>query len=142
MSNFLATHDDPLSLALSPSEALEITAGDPQASELILYRAEFVECGVWEVTRGTFVGENIGFGEHMHVLKGRATIMNADGTTLELHPGISFVALPGWRGRWQVHETLRKIYVIWRIPPPISSHSSSNQGQPTKLCSVSSRSPQ
>ena len=65
MSNFLATHDDPLSLALSPSEALEITAGDPQASELILYRAEFVECGVWEVTRGTFVGENIGFGEHM-----------------------------------------------------------------------------
>jgi uncharacterized cupin superfamily protein len=71
MSNFLATHDDPLSLALSPSEALEITAGDPQASELTLYRDECVECGVWGVTPGTFIGENIGFGEHMYVLKGR-----------------------------------------------------------------------
>jgi uncharacterized protein len=72
---------------------------------------------VWGVTPGTFIGENIGFGEHMYVLKGQATITNADDTTLELHPGISFVALPGWRGRRQVHETLRKIYVIWRVPP-------------------------
>jgi len=121
MSNTLVTHDDPRSLALRPSEPLEITAGDPQASDLTLYRDDFVECGVWEVTPGTFLGENIGFGEHMHVLTGKATITSADGTTLELHPGLSFVALPGWRGRWQVHETLRKIYVIWTVPPQPAS---------------------
>lgn len=115
MTSSLLIHEDPLALALRPSEALETTAGDPQASDLTLHRDESVECGVWEVTPGTFIGQNIGFGEHMYVLKGRATITSDDGTTLQLHPGISFVALPGWRGRWQVHETLRKIYVIWRL---------------------------
>jgi uncharacterized cupin superfamily protein len=105
----LVSHEDPLSLSLRPSEALQTTAGDPQASDLTLHHDESVECCVWEVTPGTFIGE------YMHVLKGRATITSDDGTTLELRPGISFVALPGWRGRWQVHESLRKINVIWSV---------------------------
>lgn len=36
-------------------------------------------------------------------------------TTIELRPGVSFVARPGWRGEWHVRETVRKIYVIWRV---------------------------
>jgi uncharacterized cupin superfamily protein len=71
---------------------------------------------VWEVTPSSFLGENAGFGEYMYVLRGEGTVTSADGATLELRPGVSFVARPGWRGTWHVRETIRKIYVIWRMP--------------------------
>jgi uncharacterized protein len=52
----------------------------------------------------------------MYVLRGEGTVTSADGATLELRPGVSFVARPGWRGSWHVRETIRKIYVIWQAP--------------------------
>jgi uncharacterized cupin superfamily protein len=39
-----------------------------------------------------------------------------DGATVELRPGVSLVAPAGWRGRWDVRETVRKTYVIWQLP--------------------------
>ena len=125
MDNSLVSHDNLPSLALRPDEPLEVTDGDPRASVLVLYRDELVECGVWEVTPGTFVGENAGFGEHMYVLGGDGTVTSADGATLELHPGVAFVAPPGWRGRWHVREKVRKIYVIGRP----------RRGRPVSNCS-------
>lgn len=107
---------DAMERELRPDKPLAVTSGDPTASGLELYRDDVVECGLWEVTPGEFAGENSGFGEHMHVLCGEATVTSEDGTTVELRPGISFVARPGWRGRWNVRETVRKIYVIWTVP--------------------------
>jgi uncharacterized protein len=116
MPHSLVGHHDLLGLRLSSAGPLDVTMGDPRASDLELYRDDLVECGVWEVTPGSFLGENIGFGEHMYVLSGAGTVTSADGATLELRPGVSFVARPGWRGSWSVRETIRKIYVIWRVP--------------------------
>lgn len=112
----LVTLDDALAVELRPGEPLAVRSGEPRASMLELYRDDVVECGVWEVTPGEFAGENVGFGEHMHVLCGEATVTSEDGATAELHAGVSFVARAGWRGHWEVRETLRKIYVIWKMP--------------------------
>lgn len=116
LAPYLVSHRDALALQLRPDEPLAVTSGDPRASMLELYRDDVVECGVWEVTPGEFAGENAGFGEHMYVLCGEATVTSEDGTTVELRPGVSFVARAGWRGRWIVRETVRKIYVIWNVP--------------------------
>lgn len=109
----LVSHDDALALQLQPDEQLDVTSGDPRASVLELHRDDVVECGVWEVTPGEFAGENTGFSEHMHILCGEATVTSEDGATVELRPGVSFVARAGWRGRWHVRETVRKVYVLW-----------------------------
>lgn len=85
-----------------------VTGGDPRASACELYRDDLVECGVWEVTPGEFAGANAGFGEHMYVLYGEATVTSEDGATVELRPGVTFVARAGWRGRWEVRETVRR----------------------------------
>jgi uncharacterized protein len=114
LTPILVAHRDALTLELHPDNLLDVTAGRPHASVLRLYRDEVAECGVWEVTPGRFAGENTGFAEHMHVLYGEATVTSDDGTTVELGPGVTFVARAGWRGHWDVRKTVRKIYVIWK----------------------------
>jgi EutQ-like cupin domain len=71
---------------------------------------------VWEVTPGEFLGENLEFSEHVHILGGEATVTSEDGTSVELRPGVSFLTQAGWRGAWSVRKTVRKIYVVWRTP--------------------------
>lgn len=116
MPTSLVSHNDLLAVQLNPTGPLEVIDGDPRAFDVTLYRDEVVECGLWEVTPGAFLGENARFGEYMYVLRGEGTVTSADGATLELRPGISFVARPRWRGSWCVRETIRKIYVIWKMP--------------------------
>ena len=113
----LVSHADALTIELHPDEPLSVTRGEPRASVLSLYSDDVVECGVWEVTPGEFAGENAGFGEQMYVLAGEATVTSEDGSTVELRPGVWFVAREGWRGRWDVRSTVRKLYVIWRTRP-------------------------
>jgi len=110
----LIGHADPLALDLEPDEELAVIAGAPRASVRELYRDDAVEAGVWEVTPGVFAGENAGFGEQMYLLAGEATVTSDDGSTVELRPGVWFVARAGWRGTWEVRQTVRKLYVIWR----------------------------
>jgi uncharacterized cupin superfamily protein len=111
---FLVNDDEAVAMSLQPDEPLTVTRGDPRAFVKELYRDDGVQCGVWEVTPGQFTGENVGFGEHMHVLAGEATVTSEDGSTIRLLPGVRFCAPAGWRGRWEVRQTVRKIYVIYR----------------------------
>ncbi len=99
-----------------PDEALAVLDGDPRALVRELYGEGAGQSGLWEVTPGAFVAENDGFAEYMHILEGRGTVLSDDGSTLELRPGVKFIAHAGWRGRWAVTETIRKIYVIWADP--------------------------
>jgi uncharacterized cupin superfamily protein len=109
----LVGHADPMTLELQPDGPLAVVEGDPRAAILELYRDADVEAGVWEVTPGVFAGENAGFGEQMYVLAGEATVTSEDGSSVELRPGVWFVARDGWRGTWEVRSTVRKLYVIW-----------------------------
>ncbi len=89
------------------------TEGSPHESYFSAYIDGGTEVGVWECTPGRFPGTKEGINEMMHLLSGRATILDEDGTEHELGPGTMFVLLDGWRGEWQVHETVRKVYAIW-----------------------------
>ena len=97
-------------------EPLSVLEGDPRALVRELYGEGAGRSGLWEVTPGAFVAENDGFAEYMHILEGRGTVLSDDGSVLELQPGVKFIAPSGWRGRWVVTETIRKIYVIWTEP--------------------------
>jgi uncharacterized cupin superfamily protein len=110
----LVGHADPMTLELQPDGPLASVEGNPRAAIRTLYRDDEVEGGVWEVTPGVFAGENAGFAEQMYVLAGEATVTSEDGSSVELRPGVWFVAREGWRGTWDVRTTVRKLYLIWR----------------------------
>ena len=45
------------------------------------------------------------------MLSGVATITDEDGTSFQVGPGDVFVLPAGWSGRWDIAETLEKLYV-------------------------------
>ncbi len=90
------------------------TVGEPVESSRTLYADEHCEIGLWSCTPGEFPGAKDGIGEHMLILAGDATVTGADGTTVELRAGVSFVMPDGWRGTWKVRETIVKQYTIWQ----------------------------
>jgi uncharacterized protein len=87
--------------------------GEPLEADFEAYVSGETSVGVWECTPGCFPSSKSGVSEMMHFLSGRATITDADGTAHELGAGSMFLVVDGWRGEWQVHETVRKIYAIW-----------------------------
>ena len=88
-------------------------AGDPREADFDAYVEGDTSVGVWECTPGRFPGKKEGINEMMHLLAGRATITDEDGTVHELAAGSMFIVMDGWRGVWEVHETVRKVYAIW-----------------------------
>jgi uncharacterized cupin superfamily protein len=89
------------------------TAGKPIESELELYNDGHVEVGVWECTPGEFPSAKDGITEQMLFLSGDATIVGDDRTKYEVGPGTLIVTPDGWRGRWEIRQTVRKVYTIW-----------------------------
>jgi uncharacterized cupin superfamily protein len=87
-------------------------SGDPQVSTAGISDRDGVKVGVWECTPGGWPVVNRPDCEVAHILKGKATITDASGETRELTAGSVIVLPKGWTGRWDVHETVRKIYAI------------------------------
>jgi uncharacterized cupin superfamily protein len=111
----LLAHADARTQPLSTEHTLDdVTEGPALAHFEVLSEDDKAEVGVWEAQPGEFAGASAGSGEYMYILSGRVTVTSEDGSQLELREGVSFVAPDGWRGRWRVHETTRKVYVIWR----------------------------
>jgi uncharacterized cupin superfamily protein len=83
-------------------------SGDPKTS--ILRFDTTVKTGVWECQPGGWqsTGEDT---EVCYILTGRATITDGDtGARYELSAGDVIVQPKGWSGRWEVTETIRKVY--------------------------------
>jgi uncharacterized cupin superfamily protein len=108
-----AVHADAQTLTL-PEPAPKATSLDGQLeSAVTIWEAAdgSARAGVWECTPGEFTTARDGYGDVAQILSGRATVVGEDGVQVEVGPG-SVLALPeGWRGRWIVHETIRKTYV-------------------------------
>ncbi|MFD0860449.1 cupin domain-containing protein [Roseovarius aquimarinus] len=69
--------------------------------------------GVWECTPGRFTADRTSAGEYCHIISGRATVRNEDGSTpRDIGPGDLLVLPQGWKGEWEIHEHMRKLYVI------------------------------
>jgi uncharacterized cupin superfamily protein len=91
------------------------TAGEPVEFEQELYNDGRVQMGLWECTPGEFPSVKDGITEQMLFVAGDATIVGEDGSVFEVRPGSLIVTPDGWRGRWEIRETVRKIYTIWQV---------------------------
>ena len=69
--------------------------------------------GVWECMPGRFTADRTAAGEYCHIIAGRASVTNADGSgTRDVGPGDLLVLPQGWTGSWEIHERLRKMFII------------------------------
>ncbi len=107
------------------SELADKLLGQPSAEPLtgnILTRSEVfftspderIVSGTWECEPGASRWEFTGRGEIIHVLSGRMTVQRDGEDGVELSAGSSAVFELGWCGVWTVHETLRKVFVVYR----------------------------
>lgn len=77
--------------------------------------------GIWECEPGTFTATRDDCTEVCQIVAGRASIVGDDGTSAELAAGSLLILPQGWRGRWTIHETIRKTWAIITAPPENST---------------------
>lgn len=73
-----------------------------------------VVSGVWESEPGVSRWEFLTRGEIIHVVAGRMTVQRDDEEPTEVTAGTTAYFPIGWCGVWTVHETLRKVFVVYR----------------------------
>jgi uncharacterized cupin superfamily protein len=89
-------------------------SGDPQLHVRTVAPDAPGNTGVWECQPGGWPIVDRTDTEVCYVLSGAATITDdATGTKHELRAGDLLVLPVGWSGRWDVTETLRKVYAIY-----------------------------
>ncbi|MBL0371234.1 DUF861 domain-containing protein [Rhizobium sp. KVB221] len=105
----LATID--LGEALPKATSIE---GDQREASHTLWTSDdgLVEVGVWECTPGRFTAARETNSEICHIVSGRVSLHNSDGTTKEVGPGEVLVLPIGWKGEWTIHEKTRKLYFM------------------------------
>ncbi len=86
-------------------------AGAPMTATRVLLDAGPLQAGIWECTPGGWSITRRPNTEVVHILRGLARITDADGAVYELVAGSVHVFPVGWSGRWDIVETIRKVYV-------------------------------
>jgi uncharacterized cupin superfamily protein len=83
-----------------------------QTAGLTLWKDGEQEVGIWECTAGPsrWVLETH---EEIYIISGRMTVARDGSEPLDLGAGDAAVFPRGWSGTWQIHEKLRKLYVIF-----------------------------
>ena len=98
----------PTTLSPGQQEASSVLWSSPDDSTKI---------GVWECSPGHFTADRTAAGEYCHIMSGRATVSNDDGSaSRDIGPGDLLVLPQGWTGQWVVHEHMRKLFVIDATP--------------------------
>ena len=88
-------------------------SGDPQISWTAFDSSEDVKVGVWEAAPGGWPIVNRENTETCYIVGGRATITDEEtGEKNEISAGHVVTFPKGWSGRWDVIETIRKVYCI------------------------------
>lgn len=72
-----------------------------------------VSAGYWRAEPGVEEWEFDGYGEIIFVLSGRMTVKEEGADPIEVGPGESAIFPVGWKGTWDVTETLSKFYVVF-----------------------------
>ena len=73
-----------------------------------------IKTGTWECEVGTSRWEFVDRGEFIHVLSGSMVCTEDGQEPVELTAGSTAVFPLGWRGEWDVRQTLRKVFTIYR----------------------------
>ncbi|MBB6421144.1 cupin domain-containing protein [Streptomyces sp. AK010] len=88
-------------------------SGDPQLGVLRFDTKETCLAGVWESQPGGWPVENREDTETCYILSGRAVVTDAaTGESFEISAGDVIVQPKDWSGRWDVKETIRKVYSV------------------------------
>jgi uncharacterized cupin superfamily protein len=90
----------------------EATGEEMQTSGLTLWQDGEQEIGVWECTPGPSYWK-LETHEFVHIVAGRMTVTAEGSEPIEVSAGNVAVFPRGWAGSWQIHETIRKVYVIF-----------------------------
>ena len=89
--------------------AAEVIEGRPTVGAAALGLVAGAEIGIWEMTVGGARDTEVD--EIFVVLSGRGSVLFEDGESIDLSPGTAVLLTAGEQTRWQVYETLRKVYV-------------------------------
>lgn len=88
--------------------------GDPQIAIQTLAPLAVGSLGVWECQPGGWPVVNRPDTEFTYILSGKATLTDdATGEGREIGAGDLVILPPGWSGRWDVIEPVRKVYAIY-----------------------------
>lgn len=68
--------------------------------------------GVWTCTPGSFPISNPTTSEAFHILEGVFFLTNEDGTSQRCVAGDTILLPKGWSGRWDIIETVKKVWVV------------------------------
>ena len=90
----------------------EATGEPMQTTGKTLWADGDQEVGVWECTPGPSHW-TLETNEAVYILSGRMTVTPDDGRPQDIGPGDTAVFPRGWQGSWQIHETIRKLYVLF-----------------------------
>ncbi len=86
-------------------------SGTPTTWTRVLLDAGPLNVGIWECTPGGWSITNRPNTEIVHILRGAARITDVSGEVRHLGAGSVCVLPIGWSGRWDIDETIRKVYV-------------------------------
>ncbi len=92
---------------------LEEATGDPMATHGVeIWVDGGTSAGIWQCTPGPsyWVQEE---NEVIYVLSGRMTVTPDGAEPAEVGAGDIAVFPTGWKGTWDIHETVRKVYSIF-----------------------------
>jgi uncharacterized cupin superfamily protein len=101
--------------ALAPSgQRAGADSGDPQLGLKTLAPEATGNLGIWECQPGGWPVVNRPDTEFTYIVSGRARLTDeATGNVTEITGGDLVILPPGWTGRWDVIETVRKVYAIY-----------------------------
>ncbi|QNG38738.1 cupin domain-containing protein [Geodermatophilaceae bacterium NBWT11] len=105
LSDDVGTHP----LADLPLDPTSIVAGRPRAGLVELGTVGGATVGVWELGEGTVTDTETD--EVFVVVAGRGSVAFADGSTLDLSPGVVVRLHAGDTTTWVVTEALRKVWL-------------------------------
>ena len=89
-------------------------SGDPQLGLQKLAPEAAGSTGIWECQPGGWPVLDRPDTEFTYIVSGRARLTDdATGTVTEIGAGDLVILPPGWSGRWDVIETVRKVYAIY-----------------------------
>ncbi len=94
----------------------DVLSGEPNelGEEIFETKSQALSIGTWECTPYAetlaYPGETV---EFCYVLKGKVALTNPDGSVETFEAGDGYIVPAGFKGRFEVLETLRKIYVIY-----------------------------
>ena len=103
------------SAALAPAgRRAGADSGDPRLGLKTFASEATGNLGIWECRPGGWPVVHRPDTEFTYILSGRARLTDdGTGAVVEISGGDLVILPPGWTGRWDVIETVRKVYAIY-----------------------------